>query len=98
MSIRFLTEEQQQSYGRYVGEPTPVQLARYFHLDDTARQLVNKMSRAFAQSNLRYDYLWEQIHVLPTRPGKPAQIFLMFAIAVTSCLFASPPQASQPAN
>jgi hypothetical protein len=42
MSIRFLTEEQQQSYGRYVGDPTPVQLARYFHLDDTARQLVNK--------------------------------------------------------
>lgn len=42
MSIRFLTEEYQADYGRYVGEPTDLQLARYFHLDDQALQLVKK--------------------------------------------------------
>lgn len=42
MSIRFLTEEYQANYGRYVGEPTALQLARYFHLDERALQLVKK--------------------------------------------------------
>lgn len=42
MSIRFLTEEYQAHYGRYLGEPTGLQLARYFHLDERALQLVKK--------------------------------------------------------
>jgi TnpA family transposase len=42
MAIEFLTIEQRRSHGCFNGEPTADQLARYFHLDDFDRPIIEE--------------------------------------------------------
>lgn len=46
MSIRILTDEQRWQYGRYPPSVSPDQLARYFHLDDTDREIIAQLRGA----------------------------------------------------
>lgn len=61
MPVYFLTKDQRANYGRYITEPTPDNLARYFYLDDSDFQRTmskrgehNRLGFAMQLTSLRY--------------------------------------------
>jgi hypothetical protein len=61
MPTRYLTETQRQNFARFDGDPSPEQLARYFHLDEIDREILkglrgehNRLGCALMLSSARF--------------------------------------------
>ena len=72
MPTEFLTDDQEQAYGHYLGPPSTQQLSRYFHLDDADRERVN--ARRGAGNKLGFGVQQTTVRFLGTFLAEPTDV------------------------